>query len=190
MACVMSDVTDFPKLQTRRLVLVSPLTHGFDIESAYLENGRHAFIDATPDDDALWWSMAMVIGHWRLRGFGHFAVMERHTGAHVGLVGPWFPKGWPEPELAWHLMTGFEGQGYATEAAECVLRWLFNDLKWQNVISLVSDDNASSVALARRLGATPEGEFSHRLGGTYRIWRHDRAAYIAETSDTQEGRRA
>lgn len=177
--------TDFPKLETKRLVLVSPLTYGFDIEAAYLDPDKHSFLDANPDGDSLWWSIAMIIGHWRLRGFGHFAVMEKESGAHVGLVGPWFPKGWPEPELAWHLLNGFEGQGYATEAAQAVLDWLFNENGWDGAISLIEDNNDASIALAKRLGASPEGEFSHRLGGTYRIWRHDRSLFPAPQSEVR-----
>lgn len=174
----------FPKLKTKRLVLVSPATFGFDIEEAYLNDPMRAFIDPSDDQESLWWSLAMIIGHWRLRGYGHFAVMERNTGAHVGLVGPWFPKGWPEPELAWHLLKGFEGYGYATEAAERVLAWLFDELQWKTAMSLVADTNEDSIALAKRLGATPEGLFNHRLSGEHRIWRHDRARHSVTAPDT------
>src|SRR5437868_1248835 len=64
-----------------------------------------------------WRNMAMVLGHWQLRGFGLWAVEDRHSGVLVGRVGCWRPEGWPGLELAWTLRRAFWGRGYATEAA-------------------------------------------------------------------------
>src|SRR5262245_54973412 len=67
-------------------------------------------------------NLAMMIGHWSLRGYGLWAVEERTTGALVGRVGFWNPDGWPGFELGWMLRRSSWGQGYATEAARAVLR--------------------------------------------------------------------
>ena len=134
--------------------------------------GARRFIEQYPDDDAVWWSIATIIGHWHLRDYGHFAVIEKASGLHVGLVGPWFPKGWPEPELSWQLLDGAEGKGYATEAARGVLDWLFRDRGWASCISLVGEDNDRSIAMVERLGARSEGMFDHKITGPMRIWRH------------------
>ncbi len=64
-----------------------------------------------------WRSMAVVIGHWQLRGFGLWAVEERSTGLLAGRVGCWQPEGWPGLEVGWALRREFWGSGYATEAA-------------------------------------------------------------------------
>jgi len=161
-----------PVLETERLRLVSPAAPDFDATAAYLMPGARPFVDQFPDEEAVWWSVATIIGHWHLRGWGHFAVTEKATGLQVGLVGPWFPRGWPEPELSWQLLEGAEGRGYATEAARAVLEWLFRERGWASCISLVEEDNERSTALVRRLGARPEGIFDHRLTGRMRIWRH------------------
>jgi len=39
-----------------------------------------------------WRNMAMVLGHWQLRGYGFWAVEERASGELVGRVGCWCPK--------------------------------------------------------------------------------------------------
>ena len=39
-----------------------------------------------------WRNMAMVVGHWQLRGFGLWAVEERGSGEFVGRVGCWRPR--------------------------------------------------------------------------------------------------
>ncbi|KAA2313572.1 N-acetyltransferase [Pseudooceanicola sediminis] len=161
-----------PVLETARLRLVSPAAPGFDAVGAYLMPGARRFVDQHPDEEAAWWSIATIIGHWHLRGYGHFAVIEKETGLNCGLVGPWFPRGWPEPELSWQLLDGAEGKGIATEAARCVLDWLFQDKGWASCVSLVDPENDRSTAMVERLGARPEGMFSHQMTGDLRIWRH------------------
>ncbi len=171
----MTDVQKpYPRLVSNRLMLISPADPEFDANAAFLNPGAPRFIDAADDPDSLWWSIATIIGHWRLHGYGLFAVVERSSGLTVGLVGPWFPKGWPEPELSWHLMEPGEGKGYASEAAQCVLDWLFADAGWDSIVSYVPEENDASIALARRVGARPEKPVSFRLqpAPNIRAWRH------------------
>ena len=65
-----------------------------------------------------WRQMAMYLGHWELRGFGTWAVVERVTGEFVGRVGLHYPEGWPDRELGWTIARKFWGKGYASEAAD------------------------------------------------------------------------
>ena len=162
----------YPTLMSDRLRLVSPAEPGFNTDARFLSETAPKFIDAADDPDALWWSMASIIGHWHLRGYGMFAVLERKTDEVVGMVGPWYPQGWPEPELSWHLVESAHGKGYAVEAANCVLDWLFHDQKWDTIVSLIADENEGSIALAKRLGAKPEEPFFHHMVKEVRIWRH------------------
>ncbi|GGE38100.1 GNAT family acetyltransferase [Primorskyibacter flagellatus] len=162
----------FPVIETERLRLVSPAGPDFDAQETFLMPGAPQFLDHHPDEEATWWSIATIIGHWHLRGYGLFAVLDRRSGEAYGLVGPWFPKGWPEPELSWNLVEGAEGMGVAEEAARAVLAWLFTDRKWPSVISLVDPGNEGSVRLVEKLGARAEGTFAHDMAGEFRIWRH------------------
>lgn len=164
----------YPRLVSKRLMLISPADPEFDANTAFLDAGAPRFIDAANDPDSLWWSIATIIGHWHLHGYGLFAVVERSTGMTVGLVGPWFPKGWPEPELSWHLMEPGRGKGYASEAAQAVLDWLFSEAGWDTIVSYVPEENDASIALARRVGARPEKPVSFRLqpAPNIRAWRH------------------
>ncbi|MEX0302286.1 MAG: GNAT family N-acetyltransferase [Leisingera sp.] len=164
----------YPRLVSKRLMLISPADPEFDANAAFLSPDAPRFIDAAEDPDSLWWSIATIIGHWHLHGYGLFAVVERSTGKTVGLVGPWFPKGWPEPELSWHLMEAGQGKGYASEAAQCVLDWLFSEAGWDSIVSYVPEENDASIALARRVGAQPERSVSFRLqpAPNIRAWRH------------------
>jgi RimJ/RimL family protein N-acetyltransferase len=114
--------------------------------------------DGQPLDRAeAWRHMAMVLGHWQLRGFGLWAVEERATGELAGRVGCWQPEGWPGFEIGWTLRRGFWGRGYATEAALVVLDFAFARLSQPRVISLIDPNNGPSIAVARRLGMTMQG---------------------------------
>src|SRR5262245_10650028 len=50
-----------------------------------------------------WRSMATMLGHWQLRGYGQWAVEERASGEMVGRIGCWNPEGWPGIEVGWML---------------------------------------------------------------------------------------
>jgi RimJ/RimL family protein N-acetyltransferase len=43
--------------------------------------------------------MAYFLGHWQLRGFGQWALVERETGALVGRAGLLRPEAWPGLEV-------------------------------------------------------------------------------------------
>jgi RimJ/RimL family protein N-acetyltransferase len=125
-----------------------------------------------------WRQMAMLAGHWHLRGFGMWAVEERTTGAFVGRVGLHYPEGWPDREVAWALARPFWGRGYATEAARAALGEAFGRLGWARVISLIDPANTRSVRLAERLGERLEGEATIR-GHRVAVYALPRSAWRA-----------
>src|SRR5437660_2315631 len=91
--------------------------------------------------DQSWRSLAVMIGHWHLRGYGHWAVEERDSGQMVGRVGFWYPEGWPGFELGWTLRRRYWGRGFATEAAHSALAFAFPRRKQTGVISLIRQEN-------------------------------------------------
>jgi RimJ/RimL family protein N-acetyltransferase len=128
--------------------------------------------------DEAWRQMAMLAGHWQLRGFGMWAVEERETGAFVGRVGLYYPEGWPDREVAWALARAYWGRGYAAEAARAALEVAFGRLGWPRAISLIDPLNARSVRLAERLGERLEGETTVR-GHQVAVYAIEKAAWRA-----------
>ena len=104
-----------------------------------------------------WRQMAIIIGHWHLRGHGIWAVEERRSGALVGRIGLFNPEGWPGFELGWMLARQHWGKGYASEGARRVLQYAFSELNRDHVISLIHPHNVASIRVAERLGETLEG---------------------------------
>ena len=107
--------------------------------------------------DEAWRSMAFFIGHWQLRGYGHWAVEEKATGRMIGRIGFLNPEGWPGFEIGWTLARHAWGKGYATEGARLALQYAFKDLDQPHVISLIHPDNTPSMKVAERLGEKREG---------------------------------
>lgn len=161
-----------PELQTERLRLRAPCLDDLDALTAFYSSPRSSFVGGPLTKELTWRVLATEIGHWPLRGFGRWAVEERATGALAGIVGLWFPEGFPENELGWDLMDGFEGKGYATEAARAARDYAYDQLGWRTLISLVADGNDASARVAARLGATPDGRFTHVRWGEMSVWRH------------------
>jgi RimJ/RimL family protein N-acetyltransferase len=105
-----------------------------------------------------WRHLAMIVGHWHLRGFGMWGVFEKDTQRLAGRVGFHEPDGWPSFELGWTIGREFQGKGYATEAARRCLEYAFDDMGRDHVISLIDPENTASIRVAERLGETIEGE--------------------------------
>ncbi len=122
-----------------------------------------------------WRNLAMMIGHWHLRGYGPWAVEERGTGQLVGRIGFWNPEGWPGFELGWMLRRQFWGRGYASEGARAALDFAFTRLDQPAVISLIYPENAASIRVAQRLGEHLAGrvDVMGRSALLYRIARRN-----------------
>ena len=105
-----------------------------------------------------WRHMAYIVGHWTLRGYGYYALEEKETGRLIGRSGYTDSTGWPGFELGWTLAPEARGAGYATEAAQFLLAYAFEQLDRPHVMSLIHPDNAPSRRVAERLGQRVEGE--------------------------------
>jgi RimJ/RimL family protein N-acetyltransferase len=122
-----------------------------------------------------WRNLAMMVGHWSLRGYGLWGVEERSSGALVGRIGLWNPDGWPGFELGWMLHRSCWGRGYATEGAHAALEHAFTQMQQPHVISLIHPDNAASIRVAQRLGESlhQRSELMGTPALVYRITRED-----------------
>jgi RimJ/RimL family protein N-acetyltransferase len=105
-----------------------------------------------------WRHLAMLVGHWHLRGFGMWAVEERWSGAFVGRIGCHYPEGWPDFEIGWTLARPWWGRGFAREGAAAAIEHAFTALGREHIVSLIVPENVRSIRLAERLGEQREGE--------------------------------
>jgi RimJ/RimL family protein N-acetyltransferase len=163
-----------PELRTAQLVLRAPREADFPAMLAFNDSPRTGFVGGPLERRWIWRGLLANIGHWALRGYGLYSVDTR-DGAFAGRVGVIFHDGWPEPELAWHLFDGFEGQGIATEAARAAQADYHARISPAPLMSMIDPRNARSVAVAQRLGAALEATVE-RSEGAHDVWRHRRPA--------------
>ncbi|MDD8022883.1 MAG: GNAT family N-acetyltransferase [Paracoccaceae bacterium] len=171
-----------PVLETERLILRGPGPQDVAPFVAFYASDRAGFVGGPCGAEPAWRMLAMEIGHWTLRGYGRWIAEDKATGAAVGMIGLFNPEGWPEPEIGWDLFNGFEGQGYATEAARAARRYAYDVLGLPTVISLMRVANTASARVAERLGARLEGQFTHERHGLMNIWRHPAPADLREVA--------
>jgi RimJ/RimL family protein N-acetyltransferase len=168
-----------PTLTTERLLLrpfieddVAPL-HALMQDADVM---RYVGDRRVPTLQETWRAVAGWIGHWALRGYGLWAVVERDTGEVIGRAGLINPIDWPGPEVGYLLGKRWWGRGYATEAAAAAMAWGFTTIGFERLISLIDPANAPSIAVAERLGETLLGE-TGLLGNRVLIFGIDRATW-------------
>lgn len=169
-----------PTLETERLVLRALTQADYEPLAEFFAGDEARFVGGPMGRVAAWRFIAGSAGCWMLRGYGEFAVEEKASGKLAGLVGPWFPEGWPEPEIAWIVLPAFHRKGYGYEAAARALRFAYDELGWETAISCIAEDNIASMKLAEKLGAAREGEAEFKPYGTLPFFRHLAPAAFAE----------
>jgi len=148
-------LTDTPVLTTERLMLRAPQASDFEVFAPFAMSERAQYVGGGADKDMghAWRILAIITGHWHLRGYGTFVYVDKATGTPIGSAGPWHPGDWPEKELGWTVWTSAaEGKGYAFEAVTELRRHAYADLGWDTAVSYIDARNTRSLALAARLG--------------------------------------
>ncbi|MDO9524896.1 MAG: GNAT family N-acetyltransferase [Gemmobacter sp.] len=165
-------LTGTPVLETERLILRAPVTSDFDAFAAFAGSDRAAHVGGPSNRALAWRGFCHLTGHWVHRGYGYFVFTDKTSGAPLGMSGPWYPEGWPEPEIAWSVWdAAAEGKGFAKEAAIAARAYAYGVLGWTTAISLIDPANSRSAELARRLGAVPEID-TVVMDKPCTIWRH------------------
>jgi RimJ/RimL family protein N-acetyltransferase len=166
--------SDIPILRTGRLTLRAFRAADLDDYAGIRADPAVArYIGGPHDRGGARDRIAVMVGQWRLRGYGVLAVEEDATGRVIGHAGLLHPIDWPEPEIAYSLSPARWGRGFATEAARAVRDWAFATHPFPRLASFIAPDNVRSIRVAEKLGAAPEGAFRLR-GVEVVLWAHRR----------------
>ncbi len=125
----------------------------FDFYRALMMSPRAVHMGGPFDLKTAWGMFTNDAAQWQFFGHGCLMIERRADGAVLGQIGINHGPLFPEKELGWLLYDGFEGQGYAIEAAEAMRDWAFDILGLVSLVSYCDPENQRSIALARRLGA-------------------------------------
>jgi len=170
---------NIPTIETERLRLRA--FEGGDLEpyaEMYTDELFVRFLSGkTLTKEQAWESMAIILGHWSLLGYGIWAIEHLGTGVLVGRAGLLNLPGWPDVEVCWALSPKFWGNGYATEAAQASINWAFREAGIHRLISLIHPENRRSRAVAVRLGERFREQitFEAKLTNVYEVLNSERA---------------
>ncbi|THG29563.1 GNAT family N-acetyltransferase [Naasia lichenicola] len=166
-------MTEAPTLRTERLILrpwKDDDLAGFAELNADPEVMRHfPSLLSTAESDAF---AARIRARLAEDGWGLWAVEIPGDGPASGFVGftglarPRFHAHFtPAVEVGWRFAQRAWGRGYATEAAQQIVDFAFDELSIDELVSLTAVGNLRSQAVMRRLGMTydPADDFAHPM---------------------------
>lgn len=142
-----------PTLHTKRLTLRPPNLDDFKAYAEMVTSPRARFMQEGLSRKDAWGWFCSDAAHWNFFGFG--ALMIDVTGAEttVGQISLLKGIDFPEEELGWLLYEGYEGNGFATEAATAMRTFAFDQVGLKTLVSYIDPENTASIAVAERLGA-------------------------------------
>jgi len=142
-----------PTLHTKRLLLRAPGGADFPVYRRFYADAKaSSFYGGPLPADLAWRKLAYDVGHWALRGFGMWSIVECSTGQMVGSCGIVWAEGWPRSELTWWIAPESRRRGYALEASEAAIEWGYARSGLGHVETHMDDDNSAARALAEKLG--------------------------------------
>ena len=120
-----------------------------------------------------------IESHFENHGFGLFAAELKSDGSLIGFIGlhasTFQAHFTPCVEIGWRIGVPYWNKGLATEGAREVIRFAFERLRLDRLVSFTSPENVASRRLMEKLGMThnPADDFDHpRLPEGHRLRRH------------------
>ena len=107
-----------------------------------------------------------IEAHWGSHGWGLWAVEVPDVAPFIGYVGLWpadYVTGDPMVEVGWRAARDHWGHGYVTEAARAALRFGFENVGLDEIVSFTVQANERSWRVMERIGLVhyPDRDFDH-----------------------------
>jgi 3-dehydroquinate dehydratase/shikimate dehydrogenase len=112
-------------------------------------------------------SVKIASNHIERCGWGFWAVSLIQTGEFIGFIGlddvHFTAPFTPAVEIGWRLAFDYWGKGYATEGALASLKYGFEKLQLETIVSFATVQNMRSRAVMERIGMhhDPKDDFDH-----------------------------
>ncbi len=159
-----------PILETERLILRT--WNDDDLENYYQINQDQKvteFLLVTPTMEQVKEFMHGMNEQYKELNYTLFAAVEKSSHALIGFIGLNPPK-WeshftPCVEIGWRLGSKYWGMGYATEGAEAVLAYGFDQCHLNEIVSFTVHENIRSRRVMEKLSMEHDSadDFNHPL---------------------------
>lgn len=145
-------------LETKRLIIKHPsiaeaeLVYKLDSDPdvmRYIGNGH----PRSRAESLSWYEKS--IKHFEKYGFSFGLVFEKQTGEFIGRAGVSYnayDDTQPDIEIGYRLHRKFWNKGYASELAEALLQWGFQNMKLDKLCGFAHSDNRASRRILEKIG--------------------------------------
>ncbi len=152
-----------PRLQLRKVDLSDgPFFLRLLNEPSWLQNIGDRGIRSIADAEA--YIRTRILAQYAAHGYGMYVIQRKPEAERIGLCGLVRRDFLPDPDLGFALLPEWAGQGYASEAARCVMSHAHSQWHIERLLAIANRDNSRSLAVLGRLGfaferlySTPEG---------------------------------
>lgn len=169
-------LTRAPVIETERLILRAHHVDDFEhIAAQWADPAVVKYIGGTPSTrEASWSRLLRYPGHWQMLGFGYWIVFEKADGAEGAFVGEIgladYQRDITPPlngmaEMGWVVSPAFHGKGYASEAAQAVIRWAEKNLDRQ-LCCIIAPEHQASIRLAEKCGFVAKTDTTYHGSAT------------------------
>jgi len=124
-----------------------------DMEVMRYITGRKVSIDETLEH------IELVKRNWKELGFSSWSIFLEGTNEFIGSCGVQhieFNRENPL-EIGWRLKLSKWGQGYATEAAQCMMQFVYDNVNVDSLYAICHQENKRSEGVMQRLGMLYNG---------------------------------
>ena len=94
----------------------------------------------------------LVSSRWQKDKLGFCGVVEKKSGVLTGWCGVWRLSETDEVEIGYAIAKAFWRRGFATEAAEVLLRYAFEQIKPDKITAVAEPENTASRRVMEKLG--------------------------------------
>jgi RimJ/RimL family protein N-acetyltransferase len=108
-------------------------------------------------DDAQTYLTNAPLRSYEINGFGMYRVDLSETNEAIGLCGLVKREGLQDVDLGFAFLPGYEGRGYATEAAAEMLLFARDAFHLKRVVGITSPENLASIRVLEKIGMKYEG---------------------------------
>ena len=167
-------------LETERLVLREMTDDDFaDLKKIICDPINMKYYPFVGDDAYVTKWVNWCKDSYQKYGFGLWALIYKKTGEMIGDTGVsmQFIDGEWKPEIGYHIRRDYHNQGIASEAAQAVKDYFFNNFDYDEVYSYMSKDNIASYRVAEKNGMTFLHTYVDKNGMECRVYHITRSEW-------------
>jgi len=127
--------------------------------------------------------MDLVKKNWLNLGFSSWAIIEKETNEFIGTGGVQHIEFNPDNplEVGWRLKPSKWKQGFASEAAQAMIEFMFDEIGINDLYALCHQENTASERVMQRVGMQYKG-IAHWYKLDVQVYNMSRACYEGNQS--------